>query len=868
MAFNKKDEDEGHVNPFLNLEKSRVLQEARAFHDMPLKPRKCVQILTKILYLIYQGNTIGTVDATETFFAMTKLFQSKDVSLRRMVYLTIKELANLANDVIIVTSSLTKDMTGREDVYRASAIRALCKITDSSMLAGIERYLKQAVVDRNPTVASAALVSSLHLMKDNYDVVKRWVNEIQQALNSSSQMAQYHALGLLYSVKHKDRLAVSKLVTSQINSHTLRSPFAYCLLIQFASKVMAADPSGTDRSLFEFLEGCLRNKNEMVVYEAARAIVNLPNVSARELAPAVSVLQLFLSSTKPTVRFAAVRTLNKVAMIHPMSLKTCSLDMENLVTDTNRSIATLAITTLLKTGNEGSVDRLMKQISSFMSEISDEFKIFVVDALKTLCIKFPKKHQTMMNFLSGVLRDEGGYEYKKAIVDGIVSIIENVPEAKETGLGHLCEFIEDCEYSSLLTRILHMLGEQGPRTPHPSKYIRFVYNRIILENSTVRAAAISSLARFGAQCEALRPSILVLLRRSVYDGDDEVRDRATFCLNLLEQDKATASKFFVNPVPLSIVSLERSLNDYMQTPAETAFDIKSVPVDVPAVHKPDIDADPSAPSKPVTPARDVYAEQLAAIEEFSSFGPLFKSSRAVDLTERETEYVVQCIKHIFAEHVVFQFNCTNTLNDQKLEKVKVVMECKEMDFDDSDIVSVLCDELAYDSPGTTYVALPLDPTFGGESSLTFATRLDFIVKDCDPDTGEVDEEGYPDEYALEDIELGLTDLMQGVNKPNFAAAWEELEGQAESDETYELPMGSLEEAVTKISEFLGMQACEKSHKVNPSKNSHNLYLAGVYVGGHDVLAQAKLTFDGAVQLQLQVRSTDENTCDMVASCIG
>ena len=78
-----------------------------------------------------------------------------------MCYLAIKELANIAEDVIIVTSSLTKDMTGKEDSFRASAIRALCKITDTQMLAGIERYLKQAIVDKNPAVSSAALVSSL-----------------------------------------------------------------------------------------------------------------------------------------------------------------------------------------------------------------------------------------------------------------------------------------------------------------------------------------------------------------------------------------------------------------------------------------------------------------------------------------------------------------------------------------------------------------------------------------------------------------------------------------------------------------------------------------------------------------------------------
>ena len=32
----------------------------------------------------------------------------------------------------------------------------------------------------------------------------------------------------------------------------------------------------------------------------------------------------------------------------------------------------------------------------------------------------------------------------------------------------------------------------------PGKYIRHIYNRIILENATVRAAAVTALAKFGA----------------------------------------------------------------------------------------------------------------------------------------------------------------------------------------------------------------------------------------------------------------------------------------------------------------------------------------------------------------------------------
>ena len=59
-------------------------------------------------------------------------------------------------------------------------------------------------------------------------------------------------------------------------------------------------------------------------------------------------------------------------------------------------------------GAESSVDRLMKQIATFVSEISDEFKVVVVQAIKSLALKFPRKHGILMNFLSSMLRDEGG----------------------------------------------------------------------------------------------------------------------------------------------------------------------------------------------------------------------------------------------------------------------------------------------------------------------------------------------------------------------------------------------------------------------------------------------------------------------------
>ena len=47
-------------------------------------------------------------------------------------------------------------------------------------------------------------------------------------------------------------------------------------------------------------------------------------------------------------------------------------------------------------------------------------------------------------------------------------------------LFHLCDFIEDCEFTALSTQILSLVGELGPSTSAPARYIRFIYNRYLV----------------------------------------------------------------------------------------------------------------------------------------------------------------------------------------------------------------------------------------------------------------------------------------------------------------------------------------------------------------------------------------------------
>lgn len=79
--------------------------------------------------------------------------------------------------------------------------------------------------------------------------------------------------------------------------------------------------------------------------------------------------------------------------------------------------------------------------------------------------------------------------------------------------------------------------------------------------------------------------------------------------------------------------------------------------------------------------------------------------------------------------------------------------------------------------------------------------------------------------------MTLADQIQKVSKANFAAAWEEAEdsGYCEMEDMFALSgMTSIEQAVSSVISFMGLQPAERSDKVPQGKSSHTLYLAGKF----------------------------------------
>jgi coatomer protein complex subunit gamma len=91
QALHWKDEDGAEVSPFANIDKSAVIQECKVFHDSNFvknHPKRCCQHITKLLYILTQGESLGAQDSMQVFFGVTKLFQSTDGNLRKSIILS------------------------------------------------------------------------------------------------------------------------------------------------------------------------------------------------------------------------------------------------------------------------------------------------------------------------------------------------------------------------------------------------------------------------------------------------------------------------------------------------------------------------------------------------------------------------------------------------------------------------------------------------------------------------------------------------------------------------------------------------------------------------------------------------------------
>ena len=789
-------------------------------------------------------------------------------------------------------------MMSENNMYKANALRVLTKIADKSNIMSIEKMVKTSMVDKSTHVKSSALVSSLSFLEKHPEMVKKMVGDIQNNLLSGNKELQYHALLLLHEIRKVDPMAILKILSQLTKSQSaLPSRLAKVQLIRYIKEILtyANLDSRTKEGFIEYLNECLTRNPDMVEFEAAKSLCILSEKMNIDCEGAFKSILDSLCSGESVLKYASLKVLNRLANFNSKEVSQASPEIEPLINDTNTSIASMAISTLLKVCTEVYVQKLLAQISHYLPDLGDDFKIEVIHSVYLLFLRVPKKSTEQINFLLKCLCGEGTEAYKESIVETLMKIgIEGSTEDKEQVLLTLCEFIEDCEYKHLQTHIFNFIANESQFTTNPSLYIRFIYNRVVLEKSIIRAAAVSALGIIGHKIESLRSQIVILLKNCLQDENDEVRERALFYTNMLDyikedEESIEASNFVFDSLNFDVTKMEEFLIENKEKliaddENEEIFDLETFYTDeddtimTKSVQKEaEEKKEDFAPTEPHNQPEEAIENSSQNLEEISGFlmdktllaqlgidSPEY-STCIKNITSMTDEYFVQVTTHFHSQRIIMQFKIQNNIEEHKLKNISVHLESPKSKY------KILSQINSEDGTSPVIVFASQDP---GKIFVTdtFKFKLKFTAIDVDEEGNE--EGDYEDEYSLDKVTITVADYIgkQTLTTGQFMNAWEMIkknEDCVEKLETFQIKFSNLKEAVTGVISFFGMSVCEGSDKIDETSKSHNLFLAGTFFGIYPVLIRGQIGFNsqyGCV-LRVGVRSINENAIQTVLECI-
>lgn len=608
---------------------SAIVQKTKAFREVTLNLGKCREAMISILQACAQNASFTEKERQELFFSLTQLFHNRDKYIHRLLLLLLTEIPVNTRDSIIITHSLSKDISGDSTVYQGHAIRCLCGILDAGNVLSLERFLKLSIVSNVHYTASAALCGALRLIEGGKkEAVLRWIPEIRQASKSSQHSVRFHALLLLYALKSDDTYAAAQLASSIEDP---RSQLEQCVSLAIASQSIKikSTPAAT-----QFLNHCLKLGSPIVQLEAVR---RAPEGYEEQ---SVEVISRFLSSS--TLKcFAALRTIDSspnAQIYQPLLPK-----ILNLMKHRNSSLAATASICVLKLGDENHVEVTTKRILRNCRLWAGPLLCSVAEE----CCKFAGRlhNEKLTEVVVFLLRIAKGQQDKFTILKYILTT-EGIP--REHLLPRLSEYLEDWDSLIIARTICDFISGEVSKLKDPSLLIPVLFNRINLDVTIVRMSAISTLAAIAGTSDQLKQQIVPLLELFTEDEADPVREEILLFINALKTG-----------IDLSTIMTEFSIHD--ETEKE------------------------EAEKQEEAKENDEHFAEFIPVSlrpEFEKYGKVVYKTDSIDLTDADSEFVVSYFVNIFEKHIVLEFLCTNTIEGVDLANVTVELE-------DADVIETI-----------------------------------------------------------------------------------------------------------------------------------------------------------------------------------
>ncbi|KAK6305137.1 hypothetical protein J4Q44_G00239170 [Coregonus suidteri] len=542
-----------------NFKKNDDLKEMLESNKDSLK----LEAMKRIIALIAKGK-----NASELFPAVVKNVASKNIELKKLVYVYLVRYAEEQQDLALLSiSTFQRALKDPNQLIRASALRVLSSIRVPIIVPIMMLAIKEAASDMSPYVrkTSAHAIQKLYSLDPDQkehliEVIEKLLKDKSTLVAGSVVMAFEEVCPDRIDLIHKNYRKLCNLLVDveEWGQVVIISMLTRYARTQFTSpwKEDGLFDENSERAFYESDEEKTENEKEAKSYmmdpDHRLLLRNTkPLLQSRNTAVVMSVAQLYWHLapkheisivTKSLVRL--LRSHREVQYIVLQNIATMSIQRKGMFEPYMKSfyvrstdathIKSLKLEILTNLANEANISTILREFQTYVKSQDKQFAAGTIQAIGRCATNISEVTDTCLQGLVLLLSNRDETVVAESVVV-IKKLLQTQPTQHSDIIKHMAKLFDNITVPMARASILWLIGEYCERVPKIAPDVlrkmakTFTSEEDIVKLQTVNLAAKLYLTN-SKQTKLLTQYILNLGK---YDQNYDIRDRTRFIRQLI-----------------------------------------------------------------------------------------------------------------------------------------------------------------------------------------------------------------------------------------------------------------------------------------------------------------------------------------------
>uniref|UniRef100_A0A131YK87 AP-3 complex subunit beta n=1 Tax=Rhipicephalus appendiculatus TaxID=34631 RepID=A0A131YK87_RHIAP len=557
-----------------------------------------LEAMKRIIGMIAKGK-----DASELFPAVVKNVVSKNLEVKKLVYVYLVRYAEEQQDLALLSiSTFQRALRDPNQLIRASALRVLSSIRVPVIVPIMMLAIKDAVSDMSPYVRKTAAHAIPKLYRLDPDQKEQLVEVIEKLLADKTTLVVGSAVMAFDEVcperidlVHRNYRKLCNLLVDveewgQVEIILMLTRYARTQFVDpNASSSAAAGPDDADAGRSSVLDD--EDDRGTAIDPDLRLLLRncKPLLQSRNSAVVMAVAQLYYHLAPRAEVALVVKSLIRLLRSHReiqtvvlSNVATMSTRCRGLFEPFLRSffvrssdpthIKLLKLEVLTNLAGETNVPVILREFQTYVASSDTEFVAATIQSIGRCASTIPEVADTCLNGLVALLSNRNEAVVAESVVV-IKKLLQMKPSEHRDIIGHMAKLMDNITVPMARASILWLLGEYADRVPKIAPdVLRKVAKTFIQEEDIVKLQTLNLASKLyltnSKQTKLITQYVFSLAK---YDPNYDIRDRVRFLRQLVMPQGDTggvlhkhAKKFLLASKPAPVLQSKFEDRDHYQ----------------------------------------------------------------------------------------------------------------------------------------------------------------------------------------------------------------------------------------------------------------------------------------------------------------